>query len=114
MKTLRSTTLIAIFALVLSGCSAFGGTKSEPEQFSTTSTAAPVIVPEVTAEPMPVRTRRSTGLIDIENVLEKLNATGCTVDKLTYREVDDASRTGGHVDITCTKRVDALSTDNDL
>ena len=102
MRMLQLTILTA--TLALGGCSA------------TTTTPEPVsvpVVPEVVAEPAPVRSV-PVGRIDIERVLTKLSETGCTVDRFTYREVDDPSRTGGHVDIHCTKKADVLAIDTDL
>lgn len=104
------TLTIAILAIAISGCSAFGGDEpvaAAPVAGNTGNVAGnPGNVPIIeTPAPAVKPTTIEARYIDIGPVLDKLNEMGCVIDKLELREV---SR-GGHASINCVKKVDALN-----
>lgn len=110
MRTTRNFSTIAMIlaAVILSGCSAFGGDKDTPmDPGYTSSNVATTPVTIETLTPAPATTPKTIQgkYIDIEPVLDKLNDMGCVVKTLDLRAV---SR-GGHVSIVCDQKLDALN-----
>jgi PBP1b-binding outer membrane lipoprotein LpoB len=98
--------LIAIAAIALAGCSSFG-TTPEPTP-AVVMTTAPTPTPvAIIVEPTTVET--TGGVIAIGTLLDKLNESGCTIDKIIYREV----KRGGHVEVIC-KHTNDLALDTAL
>ena len=81
----------------LTGCSSLGSTPepapvavAAPAPITVIAAPAPIVV-EPTIE------ENTGGRIAIGTLLNKLVLSGCTIDKIIYREV----RRGGHVEVSC-------------
>jgi len=95
-------------AVILSGCSAFGGDKDTPMDPGYTSSNVATTAPDIetlTTAPAITQPTIDTRYIDIGPVLDKLDSMGCVVDTLELREV----KRGGHASIKCVKKIDALN-----
>jgi len=93
--------IIVLFAVALAGCSSLASTPDP------VAVAAPAPVEVIT--PVIVEETESTGVIAIGTLLDKLNESGCTIDKIVYREV----KRGGHVEVIC-KHTNDLALDSEL
>ncbi len=110
MRTTRTFSTIAMIlaAVILSGCSAFGGSTDETFAVTpTTATASPTTIETLTPATVVTTTVAvpEGRYIDIGPVLDKLDSMGCVVDTLELREV----KRGGHASIKCVKKIDALN-----
>ncbi len=106
MRTTRNFSTIAMIlaAVILSGCSAFGGDKEDTFP-AATATVTPTTIETLTPAPATSPLTIDTRYIDIGPVLDKLDSMGCVVDTLELREV----KRGGHASIKCVKKLDALN-----
>ena len=109
MKT-KLLIILPFLAVLLTGCGAFGDTKSEP--LTATNAAVPnvtgtnAVVPNVTGTNAAVATV-TNARIDAASFLNALVDSGCEIDEAEYKEV----KRGGGIKVTCTKSKDLLGTE---